>query len=104
MDEVKAAQDDPVAETRVDRAVQAAQSLPDLIARAKAVDPDLADGLQRYLDNPWTHGPAVAAATTILTACAARYGLGWDAPTSGAVATALVAGAWYLAQWFKRLF
>lgn len=71
-----------------DQIVAEAKSLPDLIAAAQAVDPNLAASL--------TPKSLVGSKTAILplvtwavAAAASHYGLGWDEGTSATVASAV---------------
>ncbi len=77
--------------TTRDRIIADARSLPDLIAKAKQVDPQLAQQL--------TEKPLIASKTVWGTAltmgvswAATRYGLGWDANTCALVSGLLVLG------------
>ncbi len=67
----------PAQTKAVDDAIKAAQSLPDLISKAKQVDPSLSDALEGKAliasKTPW--GTLLAAGIAYL---ASKYALGWD--------------------------
>lgn len=80
----------------VNRAIQAAQSVPDLITHLKAVDPALAEQISGKAlfasKSPW--GTLLGAA---LAWASARWGFGWDDTTSNLVAGAgLLVGAYVM--------
>lgn len=84
----------------VDRVVEGAKSLPELVAALKIVDPSMAAKVS---------GAASAAGATPLGTFLAgavgfavtRWGLGWDQDTQAMVVGACVLGGGYVAHWAK---
>jgi hypothetical protein len=75
-----------------DQVIKDAQSLPDLIARAQALDPDLATQLtgKALVASKSIWGNAVA---LIVSWVVTRYGLGWDENICAVVTGLIVMGA-----------
>lgn len=80
-----------ISPTGRDQLIKDAQSLPDLIARAEVLDPDLAKSLTSkaliYSKSIW--GNAIA---LIVSWIVTRYGLGWDDNTCALVTGLIVMG------------
>jgi hypothetical protein len=80
-----------ISPTGRDQLIKDAQSLPDLVARAQALDPDLAKALTSkaliYSKTIW--GNAVA---LIVSWAVTKYALGWDADTCALVTGLIVMG------------
>lgn len=86
--------------TERSRLIASAQSLPDLIAKADALDPALANKLKG--------GATVASATPIgalvggaIGMLVTKYGLGWDAATVNFISGVLVLAGGYVAHWVQ---
>lgn len=81
-----------ISPTGRDQLIKEAQSLPDLISRAQALDPDLAKSLtgKALVASKTIWGNAIA---LIVSWCVTRYGLGWDDNTCALVTGIIVMGA-----------
>lgn len=79
---------------KVNAVIAAARNLPDLIARFKVLDPDLAEQLEGKLLIQ-AKSPVVVTLSGLISWLVARYGLGWDPDTTSAVAGVIVLAAGY---------
>lgn len=83
-----------------DSVIASAKSLPDLITKAEAFDPDLAAKLkgQATIASATPVGALIGGAVGVL---ATRYGLGWDPDMVNTVSGALVLVGGYVAHWVQ---
>lgn len=88
--------------TRADQAVAAARDLPDLIAKASALDPALA---QKFTGQALlaSRSPWGTLAGGVVAWLASRYGLGWDSATCDLVAGAGVLLGAFVMRWVTQL-
>lgn len=84
-----------------DNLIKDAASLPDLIAKAESVDPNLAASLQAksLIGSKSVWAPL---ATWAVTSIATHYGIGWDEGTSTLIASLLAYVAVIVCRYFTR--
>lgn len=84
-----------------DNLVRDASSVPDLIAKAEAIDPNLAASLQAkaLLGSKTVWAPL---ATWIVTSVVSYFGVGWDETTSTMIASLLAWAAVIVCRYLTR--
>jgi hypothetical protein len=88
----------PEVNSPLDDAVAAAKNVPDLIAKAKAVDPDAAAALEgKALITSKT--PIGVLATAAISYLAVKYGLGWSQEVDELVAGVAILAASYVMRY-----